>query len=113
MTSPFDGAELSPLDVFAFEVLTVAGSAVGFTEATMVPDPDTSGKPAYAAFCTVEGAPIRMRADGTDPTATVGTPFNVGDTFVVWGRRDLTSVRFIRQGAVSATLSTEFARQVA
>jgi hypothetical protein len=67
---------------------------------------------AQAAFCTVEDAPIRMRADGTDPTATVGTPFDVGDTFVVWGRRDLMSVRFIRQSA-SATLSVSYARQVA
>jgi hypothetical protein len=99
------------LDSFAFEALTVAGTAVGFTAATMKGTP-ASGKPAIAAVCTVETAPIRMRADGTDPTATVGTPFDVGDTFVVWGQRDLRSVRFIRQGA-SATLSTHFLRAVA
>lgn len=109
MSSPFDGADLTPLDTFDSEALTVAGTAVGFTTATMTP---ADSKPAYAAFVTVEGAPIRALAGGT-PTATVGTPFNVGDTFVVWGARDLASVRFIRQGAVSATLSTEFARQVA
>lgn len=110
MSSPFDGADLAPLDTFAFEALAVAGAAVGFTVATMTP---SDSKPAYAAFVTVEGAPIRVRADGTDPTAAVGRLFSVGDTFVVWGRRDLLSVRFIRQGSVSATLSTEFARQVA
>jgi len=103
MSSPFDITSYDPLDTFGFEALAVAGTAVGFTAATMAD--------ANAAFCTVEGAPIRMRADGTDPTATVGTPFAVGDRFVVWGDRDLKSVRFIRQGS-SATLSTHFAKRV-
>ena len=110
MTSPYDRGDYDPLDTFAFEALTVAGTAVGFTAATMAPG---DGKPASAAFVTVEGASIRVLADGTDPTASVGRPFNVGDVFVVWGARDLKSVRFIRTGSVSATLSTEFARQVA
>ena len=109
MTSPYDAISGSPLDVFAFEALTVDATVGGvpFTEATMNP---SGAPPAYAAFCTVEGAPIRIRADGTGPTATLGTPFAVGDTFIVWGRRDLMSVRFIRQGGTSATLSVEFAR---
>lgn len=109
MTSPFDAISGSPLDTFASEALTVdaTGGGVAFTEATMNPSAE---KPATAAFCTVEGAPIRALATGTGPTASVGTPFNVGDTFVVWGRRDLMSIRFIRQGGTSATLSTEFAR---
>ena len=103
MSSPFDITSYDPLDTFGFEALAVAGTAVGFTAATMAD--------ANAAFCTVEVAPVRMRADGTDPTATVGTPFAVGDRFVVWGDRDLKSVRFIRQGS-SATLSTHFAKRV-
>ena len=110
MSSPFDGNDYSPLDTFAFEALSVAGTAVGFTTGTMNPGTD---KPAIAAFCTVEGAGIRMRADGTDPTASVGETYAVGDKFVVWGARDLKSVRFIRKGGVSATLNTHFARQVA
>ena len=111
MSSPFDAPDQSPLDTFAYEALTVTGSATAFTTATMVPDADVGG-PAFAAFCTVEGAAIRVRADGTDPTATVGTPYKVGDKFVVWGKRDLDSFRAIRQGGVSATLSTEFVRRV-
>ena len=109
MSSPYDGVVGSPLDTFASEALTVDATVGGvpFTEATMNP---SDGQIATAAFCTVEGAAIRALASGTAPTATVGTPFNVGDTFVVWGRRDLMSIRFIRQGSVSATLSTEFAR---
>ena len=109
MTSPFDAISGSPLDTFASEALTVDATAGGvqFTEATMNP---ADGQIATAAFCTVEDAPIRALASGTAPTATLGTPFNVGDTFVVWGRRDLMSIRFIRQGGTSAKLSTEFAR---
>ena len=109
MTSPFDAISGSPLDTFASEALTVDATSGGvpFTEGTMAP----GGAPtATAAFCTVEGAAIRALATGTGPTATVGTPYGVGDTFVIWGRRDLMSIRFIRQGGVSATLSTEFAR---
>lgn len=110
MTSPFDGFSGSPLDVFAFEPLSVGAAAVGFTAATMIGTPAES-KPAFAAFCTVEVAPIRVRTDGTDPTATVGIPFAVGAKFVVWGDRDLKSVKFISDNGVTATLSTEFARQ--
>ena len=109
MTAPFDTISGSPLDIFASEALTVDATVGGvqFTEGTMAP----GGAPtATAAFVTVEDAPIRALATGTGPTATVGTPYEVGDTFVVWGRRDLVSIRFIRQGGVSATLSTEFAR---
>ncbi len=109
MTSPYDGISGSPMDIFASEALTVDATAGGvqFTEATMAP----GGAPtATAAFCTVETAPIRALASGTAPTASVGTPYEVGDTFVVWGRRDLMSIRFIRQGGTSATLNTEFAR---
>lgn len=111
MSSPYDRGDYDPLDTFAFEALSVSTSAVGFTAATMVGG--ASGKPASAAFVSVEGAPIRLRADGTDPTASVGRLFNIGDTFVVWGARDLASVRFISQNGATATLSTEFSRQVA
>ena len=98
------------LDTFAFETLALTAGAVGFTAGTMAPG--SGEKSAIAAFCTVEGAPIRVRADGTNPTAAVGTPFDVGDTFVVWGWRDMKSVRFIKQGA-NAKVSTQFLRAVA
>ena len=110
MTSPFDRGDYDPLDTFAFEALSVAGTAVGFTAGTMAPG---DGPPAAAAFCSVEGAPIRYRADGTDPTATVGTLKQIGDEFVIWGARDLASVTFISQTGATATLNTHFARMVA
>jgi len=104
MSSPFDITSYDPLDTFGFEALAVAGTAVGFTAATMAD--------ANAAFCKVEVAPIRMRADGTNPTATAGTLYGIGDEFVVWGDRDLKSVRFISQTGASATLNSHFAKRV-
>lgn len=111
MSSPYDRGDYDPLDTFNFEALSVSTTAVGFTAATMAGGAD--GKPASAAFVSVEGAPIRYRADGTDPTASVGVLKNIDDEFVVWGARDLASVRFISQNGATATLNTHFARQVA
>ena len=89
-------------DTFAFEALAVTGSAVGFTAATFAN--------AIAAHAVVEGAQIRYRTDGTDPTATVGKVANPGDAIRISGYRDITSIRFIRTGGISATISAEFVR---
>ena len=35
MTAPYTGPDGSPLDVFAYEALSVGSSAVGFTAATI------------------------------------------------------------------------------
>ena len=102
MAAPFDKSAWMPLETSGFEALTVAGTAVGFTAAT------SAG--AKAAHVKVEGAQIRYRSDGTDPTATVGTLYDVGDEFIVWGKDDMDDIRFIRTGGVSATLNTHFAR---
>jgi hypothetical protein len=102
MPSPYDQLDYYPLRVFAFEALAVAGTALGFTAATM------SG--AKCAAVKVEGAQIRYRTDGTDPTATVGVPADVGDVLIVYGSADVQDFRAIRTGGVSATLSTEFSR---
>lgn len=109
MPAPFDKLDYDPVNTFAFEALTVAGTAVGFTVATYTPDGDT-GQPAISAVATVEDAQIRYRTDGTNPSATVGRVANPGDEIVVWGKSDIDAIRFIRTGGVSATLQTEFAR---
>ena len=109
MSAPFDKTDLNPLKTFAFEPLAVTGSAVGFTVATYVPDGD-AGQPAILATFTVEDAQIRYRTDGTNPSATVGRIANPGDEIVVWGKSDIDAIRFVRTGATSATLQTEFAR---
>ena len=102
MPAPFDkGLDFMPFDTFAFETLTVAGTAVGFTAATFAE--------ATLAMAKVEGAQIRYRTDGNDPSATVGVIADPGDVIAIVGYRDITSIRFIRTGA-TATLSTEFGR---
>lgn len=105
MCAPFDKDSYRPLNTFGFEALTVAGTAVGFTPATY----SAAGGTAMSATVRVEVAPVRYRADGTDPTTTVGELLDVGEKVVVWGSSDIAAIKFIRTGD-SATLSTHFAR---
>ena len=102
MPVPYDQLDYFPLRTFAFEALAVAGTAVGFTAATALG--------AKLATVNVEGAQVRYRTDGTDPTATVGVVANPGDVINVYGNADVTAIRFIRTGGVSATLSVEYSR---
>lgn len=88
-------------DTFAFEALAVAGTAVGFTAATF--------KFAYAAVIRVEGAQVRYRTDGNDPSATVGMIADPGDVLYVNTSRDLQAIKFIRTGA-SSKVNAEFIR---
>jgi len=89
-------------DTIAFEALTVAGTAVGFTAATYAG--------AYTAVVRIEGAQVRYRTDGTSPTASVGMVADPGDVIHVSSSRDLQAIKFIRTGGVSATASAEFQR---
>ena len=86
--------------VYAYESITVAGTAIGFTAATM--------DQAVEALVTVEAGAVRFRADGTDPTAAVGHVLEVGDVLKVRSQNDLQKIRFIRRDAVSATLRVSF-----
>ncbi len=88
-------------DTFAFEALAVAGTAVGFTAATFAS--------AYAAVGQVEGASVRYRTDGNDPTAAVGMKADPGDMIYVNTSRDLQAIKFIRIGS-SAKVNAEFIR---
>lgn len=109
MSAPFDKEHYRPTDTFAFEALTVSSSAVGFTAATYSPGGAEGGTPAVAADVSVEGAQVRYRADGTDPTASVGAIKEAGDEFIVWGTMDIQSIKFIATGG-DATLSIHYAR---
>lgn len=109
MSAPFDKASGTPTDIFAFEALSVSNTAVGFTAATHDPVGATSNTPAIAAYASVEGGSVRWRADGTDPTTSVGTLLGDGDEIVVWGTMDIKSIRFIST-AGTVTVNTHFAR---
>ncbi len=79
-----------------YQQITSLSSAVGFT----IPEGT-----AYAEVA-VSGQAIRWRADGTNPTATVGMPIlaNAGEIFSL---AQLSAVRFIEQ-APSATLDITY-----
>src|SRR2546426_5109264 len=106
MAAPYDKDAYKPLDTFAFEQITVAGASVGFTAATHT----GAAGPAILATVNVEGAQVRYRLDGTNPSATVGALLNDGDELIVWGTMDIDSAQFIRTGGVSATLNVHYAR---
>jgi hypothetical protein len=104
-----DKTDYNPMRVFAFEQLTIAAASLGFTAATTIPSGAT-GSPALVATVTVETAPVRYRADGGTPSATVGTLLNPGDVITVYGDHDIQAMRFFRTTGVSATLDCEYAR---
>jgi hypothetical protein len=86
-----------PLKAVGFQALTVSTAAVGFTV------PPT----AELAVLSQEGADIRWRDDGVDPTASVGV-FNATGNGMMICSRSLAPIRFIRAAGVDALLSTVF-----
>lgn len=92
---------------FAYEAITVAAVAIGFTASTRSPSNDPA---AVRAVCTLETAQIRYRYDGTDPTAAEGHLLNPGDVLVLEGAESLSRFRAIRTGASSGTLRVTYER---
>ncbi len=95
-------------DPLGMQTLTVSSTAVGLTLPT---ETAVSGatKPVAAnyAYITVETGAVRWRDDGTDPTASVGSPIASGSSFIYDG--NLSAIKFIRQ-TVDATLTIAFYR---
>lgn len=60
------------------------------------------------ALCFLEGAQIRVRYDGTNPTSAVGTPIEVGQSFSLEGFDQLSKFRAIRTGGTSGTLHVNY-----
>jgi hypothetical protein len=77
-----------------FLPLTVSTVAVGLTN---IPNMATF------AFIEVQAAPIMVRFDGPDPTATIGHIYNPGQTDV-WNEREMRAAKAIRQVGVDGTL---------
>ena len=85
---------------FDHETLTVAAVAVGLTAATYLE--------ATRAEISVTTAAIRMWVDGTDPTATVGEPVQIGDRIILDSAAKIAGIRFIRIGGTSAELPVHY-----
>ena len=87
---------------YRFETITVANTAIGITETIHTP----AGIPQMKACqLRVEGAEIRIRWDGTAPTATVGIPVEVLEIVTLTGHQDISQLQMIRTTATSATVS--------
>lgn len=89
-------------DFKTFETVTVAGTAVGLTSTTYAP---TGSQQMSNCLARTESAEIRIRVDGTAPTASVGLLVSVGDTFEIASNADLAALKMIRTGSVSATVT--------
>lgn len=83
-----------------YEPITVADSAIGLT-------PGTYGN-ATKAEMTLETAQIRVRKDGSDPTASVGHLIEVGDLIVLNSASDISNFKAIRTGSTSGELTVTY-----
>lgn len=116
MPATFINGTLPAVD---FEQLTVS-TAVGFTASKILvqtASTDTNEGQAFIeskrvdeALVTVETNPIRVRFDGTNPTASVGHLFNAGDSFVVSGQNAVSKLRMIATGS-NATVNCTYFRK--
>ncbi len=97
-----------PFVSFSGENLTVDSTSGGviFTVAKYV---IAGTQLAKRALCTVETAQIRTSENTTVvPTSTVGTLWQVGDTFEVYGSENIKNFHAIRATGTSATLDVEY-----
>lgn len=84
----------------AFESITVSGTAVGLTTATIL------GK--ETAFITVETAPVRVMLEGTDAASSNGHILRVDDVLELDSSEAMAKVSFIRTGGTSGTLRCSY-----
>lgn len=87
-------------DYTQYEAITVAGTAVGLTAATITG--------LNKGLITCESAQIRFTVDGTTATATVGHILNDGDVLKLENMSELNKFSAIRTGGVSATLRCSY-----
>ena len=91
-------------DGFAFETITVADTAIGFTAATY----GAASFPHLRAVVTAIGGVMRYRYDSGNPTATVGHLLSHGDMILVEGGINVANFRAIRAGTQNGTLSVTY-----
>lgn len=84
------------MSVQSYETVTVAGSAVGLSAATIT----VNGKQVQSCTGRLETAQIRMGyVDVLTPTASVGTLVEVGDLVTITGYDNIKRWRAIRTGS--------------
>lgn len=63
---------------------------------------------ATLAILTVSGQPVRFRDDGTNPTATVGMPIAVGQSYTFKGTNALLAATKLIQTTATATVDVSY-----
>ncbi len=102
---PLAGAAQS--NTVTFETVTFTNVATSLSATTIRP----AGGPVMTTCSGVlETAPIRIRLDGTAPTATVGTPITVGSVVTISGLANLDNFKGIRTGAASGVIAFHCSR---
>ena len=94
------------------EAITVSNTAIGFTSSLINPtcaDCPVNVLRATLATCTVQTDAIRVRADGTNPTAAIGLYVASGQSFTVFGYNDIANFRAIRV-TTDATIYCQYSR---
>lgn len=90
-----------------FDTQTISTVALGITAAKLKIN-ETGGrfKRAVKAFISVETNSIRVRWDGTDPTASVGHLLTAGSSLTIIGEGNVTKIKMIRASADAAVMIT-------
>lgn len=104
MSSSFVSDETPAGDL---DTQTISTTALPIT-ATKVTIPQAGGfrKRAQKAFVTVETNSIRVRWDGTDPTASVGHLLTSGSSITIIGEDNVQRFRMIRASADATVMIT-------
>lgn len=88
-------------DAVGFEILNPT-TATGISPSIQV---SSGGLQAKQALITVENQPVRMRIDGTAPTATVGHIIGAGGSYVINGHQNIRNSMFINTGSGESTVN--------
>lgn len=107
MSVPYNRVGHHPLESTAYEQIDVGSLVKGLSPTVY----GASGlEPPKLAIVNVArtGVGVRFRADGTDPTSKLGTPVGPGGRIAVWGRRDISRVKFSMRESGLATLDVEY-----
>ena len=98
-------------NAYAYESITVADTAIGLTDGTMV-WADEQGRAQYPkqVLITIEDGQIRWRYDGTDPTSAEGHISNPNDVIIIKGTTKIKDFRAIRKTTTSAKLRVTYER---
>lgn len=90
-----------------FDTQTISTTALGITAAKLLIY-QTGGfnKRPVKAFLTVETNSIRVRWDGTDPTASVGHLLTAGSSITLIGEGNVSKLKMIRSSADATVMIT-------